>query len=57
MKEDITNRKLDFELVIRTGGYQIVLDGPEGAVSLTKMREASDWHISLRRKHGRCTTC
>jgi hypothetical protein len=57
MMKNKTNRTLDFELMIRTGGYQIVLDAPEGALSVSKMEVASDWCITLRRKQERCSTC
>ena len=57
MKEGVTNRKLEFELVIRTGDYQIVLDVLERTVRLDKIKTQPDWRICLRCKEGRCAIC
>ena len=57
MKQDMTNGKLKIELVIRTEGYQIVLDVLEHTVRLVKIKTQPDWRICLRCKEGRCSIC
>ena len=57
MKQNMTNRELKIELVIRTEGYQIVLDVLERTVRLDKIKTQPDWQICLRCKEGRCAIC
>ena len=57
MKYDRTNKRLEVELVIRTRGYQITVDVPEGTVRLAKAETSGNWQISLRPKEGECAAC
>jgi hypothetical protein len=48
------NSGLEIALVIRTRGYQIMLDVSEGEVRVSRVRPGT-WNIALRRR--RCGTC